>query len=78
VGVAFGQGAKGTDGVVPYTSAHIDGVDSEVIVNAVHTNVHHHPRAILEVRRILREHLREVGAAPDVGVVPAVGLGPPH
>jgi pimeloyl-ACP methyl ester carboxylesterase len=78
VGVAFGQGTKGTDGVVPYTSAHIDGVDSEVVVNAVHTSVHHHPRAILEVRRILREHLRAVGTAPDCGVVPAAALGLPH
>ena len=70
IGIAFGKGVKGTDGVVPYTSAHIDGVDSEIIVPAIHTEVHHHPRAMLEVRRILREHLREV-RAESFGVVPA-------
>jgi hypothetical protein len=30
---------------------------SEITVNADHTTVHRHPRAILEVRRILLEHL---------------------
>jgi pimeloyl-ACP methyl ester carboxylesterase len=77
IGVAFGKGAQRTDGIVPYTSAHIDGVDSEVVVPAVHTTVHHHPRAVLEVVRILREHLRAVRAAPPGGVVPAACLGEP-
>jgi pimeloyl-ACP methyl ester carboxylesterase len=77
IGVAFGKGVKGTDGIVPYTSAHIDGVDSEVVVPAVHTTVHHHPRAVLEVIRILHEHLREIRAAPPAGVVPAGSPGPP-
>lgn len=52
--------AAGTDGVVPYASAHLDGVKSEKIVPAWH-NAHLHPEAIAEMRRILREHL---GAAP--------------
>ncbi len=78
IGVAFGHGVKGSDGIVPYTSAHIDGVDSEVIVPAGHTTVHHHPRAVLEVMRILREHLREVRAAPPSGVVPAAALASPR
>jgi hypothetical protein len=77
IGVAFGKGVKGTDGIVPYTSAHIDGVDSEVVVPAVHTTMHHHPRAVLEVVRILREHLRAVRATVPGGVVPAGCLGPP-
>jgi pimeloyl-ACP methyl ester carboxylesterase len=47
------------DGVVPYNSAHLDGVDSELVVEADHFHVHHHPRAILELRRILLEHLKE-------------------
>ena len=47
------------DGVVPYKSAHLSDVDSEVIVPAEHTLVHHHPLAILELRRILLEHLKE-------------------
>ena len=48
-----------SDGVVPYSSAHIDGTDSELVVPADHFHVHHHPLAILEVRRILLDHLRE-------------------
>jgi pimeloyl-ACP methyl ester carboxylesterase len=48
------------DGVVPYNSAHLDGVDSEVTVPAEHMVVHHHPLAVREVRRILLEHARSV------------------
>ncbi|HMC67452.1 MAG TPA: hypothetical protein VKI65_21130, partial [Gemmataceae bacterium] len=47
------------DGIVPYASAHIDGVDSEVVVPADHFHVHHHPTAVTEVKRILFDHLRE-------------------
>ncbi len=68
IGVAYGEGDKRTDGVVPYTSAHIDGVDSELVVPAIHTTVHHHPLAVLEVRRILLEHLRSLR---ETGVQPA-------
>jgi pimeloyl-ACP methyl ester carboxylesterase len=78
IGIAFGEGIRGTDTIVPYTSAHIDGVDSEVIVPAVHTTVHHHPRAVLEVRRILREHLGELGSGANSGLVPAAALAPPR
>jgi hypothetical protein len=46
------------DGVVPYKSAHLDGVDSEVTVPAEHMYVHHHPLAVREVRRILLEHAK--------------------
>jgi len=53
----FGGDDKHGDGVVPYRSAHLEGVDSEIVVEADHIHVHHHPRAILEVRRILLEHL---------------------
>lgn len=60
IGEAYGQGESGSDGVVPYTSAHIAGVDSELVVPASHTVIHNHPRAVLEVWRILMEHLREV------------------
>jgi pimeloyl-ACP methyl ester carboxylesterase len=62
-----------TDGVVPYKSAHIEDAESELVVPADHYNVHHHPLAILEIRRILLEHLREtdsrLGGAGS-GVVP--------
>jgi pimeloyl-ACP methyl ester carboxylesterase len=53
------HGKEPSDGVVPYSSAHLDAVDSEVTVPADHMRVHNHPLAILEVRRILLEHLRE-------------------
>jgi hypothetical protein len=39
--------------------APIDDVESEVLVPADHLNVHRHPKAILEVRRILLEHRGE-------------------
>lgn len=48
-----------SDGVVPYASAHLDAVESELVVDADHYHVHQHPLAILEIARILREHARE-------------------
>ena len=48
-----------TDGVVPYKSAHLDGVP-ERIVRSDH-GVQKDPAAIQEVRRILIEHLGEAG-----------------
>ncbi len=50
----------GTDGVVPYTSSHLDGAASEVVVRSGHS-VHREMPAILELRRILHLHLREMG-----------------
>jgi pimeloyl-ACP methyl ester carboxylesterase len=70
IGEAFGSGTDSTDGVVPYTSAHLDGVDSEVTVPATHLNLQHHPRAVLEVWRILLEHLQEVRGRQGVAQVP--------
>ncbi len=61
IGVALGDDKNGSDGVVTYASAHIDGAESEIVIPAIHTSVHHHPRAVLEVVRILRQHLREMG-----------------
>lgn len=43
---------EGTDGVVKYTSAHLDGMDSEFIVRSGHF-CQSHPHTIGEVRRIL-------------------------
>jgi len=51
-----GSLAGGSDGIVEYDSAHLDDVASEITVPSDHLTVHHHPRAILEVRRILLEH----------------------
>ena len=71
IGEAFGSGADSSDGVVPYTSAHLDGVESEITVPANHLWVHHHPRAVLEVERILREHLRQFRRETGPVLVPA-------
>jgi len=46
---------KGNDGVVEYKSAHIDGVESELVVNSGHST-QATPQTIEEVRRILYEH----------------------
>jgi hypothetical protein len=56
VGKFVGEG----DGVVAYSSAHLDHVDSEIVVNADHTTVHSHPLSVLEVHRILLAHLADV------------------
>jgi hypothetical protein len=44
------------DGVVAYESAHIDGVASEKVVRSSHST-QGHPETILEIERILREHV---------------------
>jgi pimeloyl-ACP methyl ester carboxylesterase len=44
----------GSDGLVPYDSAHLDGVASESLVSSVHL-CQAHPAVIREVRRILAE-----------------------
>jgi pimeloyl-ACP methyl ester carboxylesterase len=44
----------GTDGIVPYASAHLDGAASELVVNAGHICIDTAP-VIQEVRRILLE-----------------------
>jgi len=48
------------DGVVTFESAHIEGMASEVHVRSGHS-LQGHPDAVNEVRRILREHLDELG-----------------
>lgn len=56
----LGTVAAGTDGVVAEKSAKMDDVDSELVVSADHTTVHAHPKTVLEVRRILLEHLADL------------------
>jgi hypothetical protein len=51
-----GPPEQGSDGVVNYRSAHIDGVESELIVRSGHS-AQNEPATIEEVRRILYEHL---------------------
>ena len=48
------------DGVVKFESAHMEEVASEAIVPEDHVEIHRHPRAILEVQRILLDHLSEL------------------
>ncbi len=54
------------DGIVSYESAHMDDVVSEVIVQAEHQSIHSTPKAILEVRRILLEHLDQLRSRSQV------------
>jgi pimeloyl-ACP methyl ester carboxylesterase len=61
--------AKDSDGVVSLASAHLDAAESELVVECDHVNIHRHPRTILEVQRILLQHLREQSSQ----VVPAGG-----
>jgi hypothetical protein len=63
------------DGVVEYSSAHIDGVESEFVVLSGHSS-QDNPHTIQEVRRILLEHIAEYDAAqarerPDGSATPA-------
>ncbi len=44
------------DGVVKYESAHIDGVESELIVHSPHSGMQDAPQTVEEVRRIFLEH----------------------
>lgn len=60
----LGTVAGGTDGVVSYESAHLDNVASELKVAADHQSVNRHPLSILEVRRILLDHLHDVSTFP--------------
>jgi hypothetical protein len=60
--------AAGGDGVVARKSSHLDDAESELIVEADHTTVQSHPMAVLEVRRILLDHLAELTGRPAANV----------
>ncbi|UOG19509.1 alpha/beta fold hydrolase [Acinetobacter sp. PK01] len=49
-----------TDGIVPYKSAHLEGAVSEKIIQGGHS-IQETPEAVLELRRILRLHLVQLG-----------------
>lgn len=49
---------KCSDGVVPYSSAHIHQAQSETVIPYGH-RVHQHPMAIEELRRIMRLHVKK-------------------
>ncbi len=50
--------ADSSDGVVPYGSAHLAGAQSEMVIPSWHS-VQETPEAIIEIRRILHQHLDE-------------------
>jgi pimeloyl-ACP methyl ester carboxylesterase len=54
----LGDGEQGSDGVVPYKSAHLEGAISQLIVPSDHAATAH-PLTVLEVKRILRLHLQQ-------------------
>ncbi len=54
----------GSDGVVPYSSSHLDGAASELVVRSGHS-AQQNPLAIQELRRILLLHLQQY---PDLKV----------
>jgi len=62
------------DGVVSFESAHLDDATSELVVDADHQHVHQHPKAVLEVRRILLEHLQEISPQDRLPGQYTVGL----
>jgi pimeloyl-ACP methyl ester carboxylesterase len=51
-----GDTPNSSDGIVPYWSSHVDGAQSELIVNSDHS-AQSNPEAIHEVARILKENL---------------------
>jgi pimeloyl-ACP methyl ester carboxylesterase len=55
---------EGDDGVVKYTSAHVDYVESEFLVRSGHSS-QGNPLVIEEVRRILLEHLKQNKQPPE-------------
>ncbi|EPG66573.1 esterase/lipase family protein [Leptospira wolffii] len=48
------------DSVVPYDSSHLDGAESELLVESDHSVQEHMP-TILEIKRILLEHISQSG-----------------
>jgi pimeloyl-ACP methyl ester carboxylesterase len=53
------------DGIVKYTSAHLDDAESELVIQSGHS-VQGHPLAIAEVRRILYQHGEDACRSADV------------
>ena len=59
-----------SDGIVPYTSSHLDGAVSEKIISGGHS-IQETPEAVLELRRILRLHLEKLGDVAPQAATPA-------
>lgn len=58
----LGDTPNSSDGVVPYWSSHLDGAQSELVVNSGH-GAQSNPQAIAEVKRVLRANLSHSTAA---------------
>lgn len=61
--VGLGPLESSSDGVVPYSSSHLDWVDSELVINRTHF-LQDDPLTTEELRRILRVHLVEIAGGP--------------
>ncbi len=59
-----------SDGVVERESAELPDAVSQIFVEAQHTEIHTKPAAILEVRRILMEHAKEIDSRDRVASLP--------
>ena len=66
--------SRADDGVVSYASAHIPGVDSELVVRHSEHSTQSNPFTIAEVRRILLLQLAQGVAAPAVPPSPVASL----
>ena len=62
---------SGTDGYVPYASSHLEGAESEIIVNSKHGCLEN-PMVILDIKKILQSNLNELNSPP----VKATGNSP--
>ena len=65
----MGGSSAPSDGIVGVESAMMDDVASEIMVDSKHQEIHLKPRAILEVRRVLVEHLRELTQYPQLSAI---------
>ena len=63
-----GPANRGSDGVVPYWSSHLDGASSELFVHSGH-NVISNPEAIREVIRILHQDERSFRPSIDASTL---------
>ncbi len=74
-GGIMGSGNGASDGVVSLASAEFEEAVSELRVNADHVSIHTKPESILEVRRILMQHLREIDRNDRVAQVQGSAAG---
>lgn len=48
-----------SDGIVPYVSSHLDGADSETVIEGGH-NIHENPKTVVHLRKILHNKLTKI------------------